>query len=84
MSNAHMRRNRRLRQDDAAQEAAIIHLTKLGYHVERFDLHHYRVEYYIDWWPITGRWRQMNGAFAGMGLDDLVSRLKQDATDGTN
>ena len=78
MSNAHQRRNRAMRQDDATQAAALAQLEREGFHVDRFSDAHYRVDYYIDYWPITGRWRQMNNAFWGQGIDALIVKLREE------
>lgn len=73
----HQRINRRLRQCDEKQAAALKALAERAYSVIRYSEHHYRVDRNIDFWPITGRWRQMNGAFEGVGLPALLEKLRE-------
>lgn len=76
MSRAHQRRNKRVRQPTDKQADDLERLLLEGHDVVQLSEHHYRVDRYIDFWPITGRWRQMNGAFEGVGLPALIEKMR--------
>lgn len=55
---------------------AISMLTKIGHVVHCIDNEHCRVNGQVQYWPITGEWKNTRTGKTGMGISNLIKYLQ--------